>query len=438
MKFKLRLCAAALSLLACLSAASCDRPAQPADTTAESKSHSETTAPIESTAETTSEPTQKNILDVRWNLGYVGSDQNMDGYNYMINPDGIGYSYSDVITLEKAGTKITFTDPGNGRTDNSVFVISTWREISGWMIHMKGISIRGNDERVMNLTTEGTTYTYISSEDNECIRLCYASGQQSADATVEHPPVYFEYTGEPGTGTGVFSEEDLLNLWLDADKERAFFEILDGITFTVIGDSYLDRASIKSGNNWPTLLAKKYGMTYKNYGIGGSTISNFVTDHNPMVDRYTVMAMNNPDVIIVEGGRNDYNFNIPLGSLEDTSTKTMMGATRHLLQKLRERYPNAVIIGLTCWETGGNQNKQGHYCREYGQAMLDVCADLGIPCINALDQRATGVYMTDPNFRAKYCRDENDVSHLNDDGMRLVLPFFEQSIAQIYQEYQKK
>jgi len=150
-----------------------------------------------------------------------------------------------------------------------------------------------------------------------------------------------------------------------------------------------------------------------------------------------IATMGDVDIIIVEGGRNDYNFNVPLGTLEDTTTKTMMGATRYLLTKLRERYPNAVIIGLTCWETGGNKNKDGHYCREYGQAMLDICADLGIPCINALDQGKMGVYMTDPNFRAKYCRDANDVSHLNDDGMKLVLPVFERYIAEIYEEYRK-
>lgn len=425
------------TLMLLLSAFSaCGSPTPPAETT-EAEQSAETT----DAAVTTEKPAGEDgaqILPVVWNFGYVGSDKNSDGFLYTVNPDGVGYSYTDIITVEKAGTRITFSDPNNGRTQNSVLVISTWYVFSGMeMINPEGILIRGNDERVMNMTTEGTVYTYVTSSDNESIRICYASGQQSSEDPVTHPNVYYELTQEPGTGTGIFTEEQLLEQWFAADKERAYYDTLEGITFTVIGDSYLAKASLASGNNWPTLLAKKYGMTYKNYGIGGSTISNYTKEHNPMVDRYTEMAMNDPDVIIVEGGRNDYNFGVPLGTLEDTSTQTMMGATRYLLTKIRERYPNAVVIGLTCWETGGNRNSAGHYCREYGEAMLAVCADLGIPCINALDQKATGVYMTDPVFRMNYCRDANDVSHLNDDGMRLVMPFFEKEILRIYEASKK-
>lgn len=436
MKFRFKVFAALLALLACVSTASCDKPADPVETTAapETTAEETTEAITDPAEETTEETVQPGIIEVNWNFGYVGSDQNTSGYVYSINEDGVGYSYSDVFIVEKAGTKITFTDPSGGSTDNSIFIISSWYEIAGWLIDMQGIAIRGNDTRVISSSENGTTYTYITSTDNEALRICYPSGQQTADSSISHPTIYFEPTDEPGTGTGILSEEELLELWLTADKERAFFEILKGKTFTVIGDSYLDRASLESGNNWPTLLAKKYGMTYKNYGIGGSTISNFVTHLNPMVDRYNAMAMNDPDIIIVQGGRNDYNVDVPIGTVEDTSTKTMMGATRFLIEKLRDRYPNALIIGLTCWETGGNKNGAGHYCREYGHAMLEVCEYLGVPCINALDQGATGVYMTEANFRAKYCRAANDVSHLNDDGMRLVLPFFEKTIAEFYEK----
>ena len=435
MKFRFKVFAALLALLACVSAVSCDKPADPVETTAapETTVEETTASPVITTDETTEETVQPGIIEVNWNFGYVGSDQNKNGFAFTINPDGVGYSYSDVFIVEKAGTRITFTDPSGSSSDNTVFIISSWYEISDWLLDMQGIMIRGNDTRVISSSETGTTYTYVTSTDNEALRICYPSGQQSADASITHPPIYFEVTNEPGTGTGLLSEEELLQLWLDTDKERAFYEILKGKTFTVIGDSYLDRASLESGNTWPTLLAKKYGMTYKNYGIGGSTISNFVTHLNPMVDRYNAMAMNDPDIIIVQGGRNDYNVDVPMGTLESTDTKTMMGATRFLITKLQERYPDALIIGLTCWETGGNKNDAGHYCREYGQAMLAVCADLGIPCINALDQGATGVYMTEQNFRSKYCIAANDISHLNDDGMRLVFPFFEKTIAEFYE-----
>ena len=67
------------------------------------------------------------------------------------------------------------------------------------------------------------------------------------------------------------------------------------------------------------------------------------------------------------------------------------------------------------------------------KARLDrVCADMGVPCINAMDQTATGVKMTDASFRSKYCMNPNDISHLNADGMKLVFPVFEKAIADFY------
>jgi len=39
--------------------------------------------------------------------------------------------------------------------------------------------------------------------------------------------------------------------------------------------------------------------------------------------------------------------------------------------------------------------------------------------------------MTDPAFREKYCQHANDISHLNAEGMKLVLPMFEKRFAKL-------
>jgi hypothetical protein len=110
----------------------------------------------------------------------------------------------------------------------------------------------------------------------------------------------------------------------------------------------------------------------------------------------------------------------------------MKGAARFLITKVQEKYPNALIICLTVWEVGGSANSAGNLCSDYGKALLEVCADMGVPCINAMDQAATGVYMTDANFRNKYCMKASDISHLNEAGMKLVFPAFEKAIADFY------
>ena len=69
---------------------------------------------------------------------------------------------------------------------------------------------------------------------------------------------------------------------------------------------------------------------------------------------------------------------------------------------------------------------------EYGTAMKEVCAFEGVPCFDATNQALCGVYMTSADFQKTYCMAENDVSHLNPEGMKLVMPAFEKFIAEKY------
>lgn len=417
------------------SAFACDRSG--GDDEAESTSAEETSTEAESPANT--DPAGRVALDVKWNFGYVGSDTNPYGFEQAINDEGSGYSYTDVIELGPKGTKVSFTDPKNGKTSSNAYVVSSWITTPiGWMIDPRLTNIAGGSDLVTEITDEGTVYTYISKYDDEAIRLCYRSEQSSADEVIEHPTVYSELTDETPTADRILSPKEELALWIENDKSRAYYKILEGKKFTVIGDSYLAGSSIGKDYVWATLIAEKYDMIYANYGIGGSTLSNYVTTNHPMVDRYHEMIDNDPDIVIIEGGRNDYNKSVPIGTLNDTSTTTMMGATRYMIEKVRQKFPNALIICLTCWETGGNKNSAGAYCSDYGEAMLEVCEDMGVLCINAMDQEATGVYMTDAYFRSEYCITPNDISHLNADGMKLVMPYFEKTIAEMYEESLKE
>lgn len=367
-------------------------------------------------------------LDTKWNIGYVGSSTNPYGYANGIHPTEVNYAYSDVIEIAKKGTKVTFTDIFAGSTSANAYVLSFWKkEGSEWVIDLSKHNIPGGGQYVISSGAAGVVYTYISSEDNECVRFCFRSNGAS-----NRPTIYSAETNEPGTLQGIVDSATTLEKWIEEDKNRAFYEILKGKTFTVIGDSYLAGNGLDKSLVWPALLAKKYDMVFNNYGMNGSTISNYVLTNNPMVVRYKTMADNNPDIVIIEGGRNDYNKHVPIGENGSTDTKTMKGAARFLITKIQEKYPNALIICLTVWEVGGGQNNAGNYCSDYGKALLEVCADMGVPCINAMDQEATGVKMTDSAFRAKYCMKPTDISHLNEDGMKLVFPVFEKAIADYY------
>ena len=66
---------------------------------------------------------EKTVLDVTWNSGYVGSRTNTQK-NKVVD-GGTGWIYTDVITVPKSGTKISFST--TEYPTNSVSVFSTWK-----------------------------------------------------------------------------------------------------------------------------------------------------------------------------------------------------------------------------------------------------------------------------------------------------------------------
>ena len=391
-------------------------------------------------------------VETTWTIG-----TNVGSYNHAVAEGftpGQHYAHTDVITVAKAGTKLTFTDDvkTNSWASDGCYVVSSWKldEDGEWVLDKDGTNIPGKYAASKTITcTDGydtfverygtedddgsITYTYITSKDNENIMFCYYAGK----GTTEFPTITSIYSGETGTAEEIALVADTTE-WLESDKTRAYYDIFEGKTISVIGDSYMAGSSIADTSDvWVNMFATKYNMTMNNHGVNGSTISNYAgSTYNPMVDRWEEdFANDTPDIIIVEGGRNDYNYNTPMGVLGNSDKATFKGATTYLISSLREKYPNAIIIGITCWEVGGEKNDAGYYCSDYGRAFIEVCEDLDVSYINAMDSDAMGVYMTSSNYRGRFCIKAGDISHLNEKGMKLVLPVFERKIYEFYNEY---
>ena len=371
-------------------------------------------------------------LSVTWNNGYVGSSSNSDGYADSICTQGTSYTYSDVIRLGQKGTRVTFTAAlGNDGAvvSPNAYVVSAWKLQDGeWVLDTDGLNIpgpgSGNTSTVVSFMKNNLrNYCYVSAGDGECIRFCYRSGGKHQ---IEAPKITVTPTDEAAT-TKTLAE------WIENDKTRVTYSIFAGKTINSIGDSYFAPIEIHPDSVWISLLAKKYGMTFTNCGISGSTVSNKDTNDHPMVDRIDSMPENDPDIVIFEGGRNDYNHSVPLGSEdpEDFDTATFRGAVRYMLRALKEKYPNAVIVGMNVWKTPSGKNAVGLTCDDYGKAFLEVCRQMNVPTVDLMDQELTGVYITDPIFRAAYCRAADDYSHLTDRGMRYVFPYLEKALAEL-------
>ena len=362
-------------------------------------------------------PDREHLIEVTWSAGCVTASGEIVSDNY-------DYAYSSVITLGACGTKITFTFKGCPSENESILALSSWKLSDGeWVIDRDAPYATSSAVEKQDKLNGTTTYTYVSSGDGESIRLCYYRGGSS-----ETPYVYSYETGEVGTLSDIYEVES----WTSADRDRAYYSILEGKTINFIGDSLFAGHSLGKHYTWPQLLGAKYNMTFENHGISGCTLSACEGGNNPIVNRFSKLPDNNPDIVVIEGGRNDYNKNAAMGAHNYPNADTYKGALAMTIAGLREKYPNAVIICVTFWRASDKQNEMGYTCNDYNSGMLDVCAKLGIPCINASIESETGIYMTDADFRAQYSLAPSDVCHLNYEGMKLALAFFERKIAEIY------
>jgi len=141
--------------------------------------------------------------------------------------------------------------------------------------------------------------------------------------------------------------------------------------------------------------------TYYNPSIGGTTVYNNETtvEYNSVTidgwmssdDRISIIP-EDTDIIINFGGHNDWSESCPIGELGNFTDTTFMGAYALMLKKQITAFPNATII--CCTPMGGrlsvedvNQDYQTEnlldlVMTDYADAVKQVCAYYGIPCID--------------------------------------------------------
>ena len=217
-----------------------------------------------------------------------------------------------------------------------------------------------------------------------------------------------------------------------------YYGILDGINMYAMGDSYFGGSSVGKAITWVDQMGKKYGMDFINYGIGGSTMSAYVTNKDPMCIRYKQMEKGAADVILLEGGRNDRSQKVPMGTNDSKDIKTFKGAVNTMIDGMLKTYPDAIIILVTAWYHTGRVAETGLSNVDYAKALREIAEyrnDPRVVCLYAADPKATGVNMDDASFRAKYCVASTDVSHLNGAGMKMIQPYMEKFIAEALAKY---
>ncbi len=147
----------------------------------------------------------KTELPVEWHMGYIGAATNSNAKNDLKDGGGGGtYYYTDVITIPKAGTKISFTLDKN-YPYNNIWLFSEWKQSgSNWIFDPAGANVATtfeNGKDISKIDFVGQKYvngkmeySFISDHDNQSIRICTRTQANSTG-----PKVYQETTTEPST-----------------------------------------------------------------------------------------------------------------------------------------------------------------------------------------------------------------------------------------------
>lgn len=228
-------------------------------------------------------------------------------------------------------------------------------------------------------------YEYTADHDMY-IKIC---GQVTYYATGQNPVIT---SANLRNDTIIYYENDFYS---DEIKNSPLY----GKTITGMGDSLM-RGSI-TGNDatWLHLLALKYNMTEHNLGINGNAFTADTGTGTPMSERYNTIPES--DIIVVEGGANDKNSDVPLGNVTDTENTSFAGALNTVITGIRTMYPKATLLFLT------DYNRYPSHYRAYADMMIKVCNYRSVPVFDNVSD-------------ANVALTESSMSAWQDEGLALM------------------
>lgn len=195
---------------------------------------------------------------------------------------------------------------------------------------------------------------------------------------------------------------------------------LYGKKIIAIGDSMVQGHSIAKDKGWLAMIANRNNMTFVNYGINGT----FMTDRlygtsKGVVERYIDMD-DDADYIIVFAGTNDGASGVVIGENSSSNPSEFKGALNIICKGLLDKYPTKRIMFITPYL------RNSKYV-DYINAVEDICALYGIRVFN--NMKNGGVcWQNDSQVQALTL---NDSYHLNLVGMEYASYKYEEELKRL-------
>jgi len=245
----------------------------------------------------------------------------------------------------------------------------------------------------------GTSGTATVTDANYILRDVALKGE----TVVEHISIF------PTVNNGQISAN---GVWSSLQTFRYENQSLFGKDVVWVGDSNSDINGNYGGTlpaeKCPNVLKELHQLKLNNKSLGGRSVMELAHD---LTTLNSLDENGTPDVILLDLGTNDFAAdNVPLGVSTDAEKTTFWGACRFVLNHLKTRYPNSVIIyitpphiGSTLYVNDATMTRIGSGVKfdDYLIAPRTICKELGIDVIDVF----------------KYCKEINYQSIMQDNNL---------------------
>lgn len=220
------------------------------------------------------EATNENAdLTLTWHQGFIMTpSKTADDYSLSTNS---AYGYTDVLKIIKKGSEITFVD-NEAPLAATGYVISSWSwDGEQWMPDEDNANYPGatNGTTRIQTTIDGkTTYKYITSKDNEYIRICYRLGATSDS----FPTIHCKLTNEIGTFQKELDDQNSKAIFNDDTTISNIVWSYGAIDSDIVSNGYDNRLNVSdSGHAYSSIIT----VPNKGTTIGYTVSKPFATDN---------------------------------------------------------------------------------------------------------------------------------------------------------------
>ena len=338
----------------------------------------------------------------------------------MANITLLGASYTDVpaVTLpQTGGGTVTFYESGGGEPTYETYFDDSIT-IDAYISIPSLSDLYFAEGETWRVTWDGVEYICTTEIYQGWLWTVGNQSLASTDDGVNEPFLLYNYGGGAMNGNARTGGTHTLKLEKQTSSGGGGGSTnpLSGKILSTTGDSIAAGAG-NNGTGYPEIVASDNSMTVQNIAVGGGTVA-YVNANTFCISRSISSMRSDADFVLLEGGGNDADSGVPLGTLSSGYTATLddttfAGAIESMFKSALARFPDKKIGYVFIHKCASGYDSR--VPNSYYDMAKSACEKWGIPYLDLNTQVPPLNYIAD--LKSTYTANA-DGYHPNELGYR--------------------